>query len=77
VLLLLGGVLRELGLVLGNALLLALGLPLLKRSEVSGPLESLGGDESLDGRGLGVGLSGLSGDLTSESAVRATSSISR
>ena len=65
VLLLLGGVLGELGLVLGNRLLLALGLPLLERSEVSGPLESLGSNESLDGRGLGVGLSGFSGDLTS------------
>jgi hypothetical protein len=62
--LLLGSVLNELGLVLGNRLLLRLGLPLLERSEVSGPLESLGGDESLDGRGLGVGLAGFSGDLT-------------
>jgi hypothetical protein len=70
VLLLLGGVLDELGLVLGNRLLLALGLPLLERCEVSGPLESLGGDESLDGRGLGVGLAGFSGDLSTISLVR-------
>jgi hypothetical protein len=69
VLLLLGGVLDELGLVLGNRLLLALGLPLLERSEVSGPLESLGGNESLDGRGLGVGLAGFSGDLSTVSLV--------
>jgi hypothetical protein len=64
VLLLLGGVLGELGLVLGNRLLLALGLPLLERCEVSGPLESLGGNESLDGGGLGVGLAGFSGDFS-------------
>jgi len=69
VLLLLGGVLDELGLVLGNRLLLALGLPLLERCEVSGPLESLGGNESLDGRGLGVGLAGFSGDLSTISLV--------
>jgi len=69
VLLLLGGVLDELGLVLGNRLLLALGLPLLERSEVSPPLESLGGNESLDGRGLGVGLAGFSGDLSTVSLV--------
>lgn len=66
VLLLLGGVLGEFGLVLGNVLLLCLGLPLLERSEVSSPLESLGSNESLDGRGLGVGLSGFSGDLSTD-----------
>ena len=69
VLLLLGGVLDELGLVLGNRLLLGLSLPLLDGSKVSSSLESLGGDESLDGRGLGVGLAGFSGDLSTVSLV--------
>ena len=68
--LLLGSVLSELGLVLGNRLLLGLGLPLLDGSKVSSSLESLGGDESLDGRGLGVGLAGFSGDLTTGLSVR-------
>lgn len=68
--LLLGSVLSELGLVLGNRLLLGLGLPLLDGSKVSSSLESLGGDESLDGRGLGVGLAGFSGDLTTGLSAR-------
>jgi len=66
----LGSVLSELGLVLGNRLLLGLGLPLLDGSEVSSSLESLGSDESLNGRGLGVGLAGFSGDLTTGLSVR-------
>lgn len=64
-LLLLGGVLGELGLVLGNLLLLGLGPSLLEGSEVTGSLQSLGGDEPLDSGGLGVGLAGLGGDLSS------------
>lgn len=42
------GVLSELGLVLGNVLLLGLGSSLLEGSEVSLSLESSGGDESED-----------------------------
>jgi hypothetical protein len=40
-------------LVLGDLLLLGLGLSLLERSKVSSSLESHGGDESLDGRAVG------------------------
>lgn len=44
----LGGSLGDDLLVLGNLLLLGLGLALLDRPEVASSLESHGGDESLD-----------------------------
>jgi hypothetical protein len=59
-------VLSDLGLVLGNGLLLGLSATLLERSEVTLALESDGGDETLDLGGLGVGLSSFGGNFTSD-----------
>ena len=60
------GVLSDLGLVLGDGLLLGLGTTLLEGSEVTLALETSGGNETLDLGGLGVGLSRFGGNLTSD-----------
>ena len=64
--LLLLGVLGDGGLVVGHNLLLGLGPPLLERLEVALPLETHGGDETLDFGGFGGGLAVLLGDLAAD-----------